>query len=77
MGKDKASKRSRESLVQDIVQSDAVKKRNRPAKDRSRQSDNVDQVFTFHTLDRLSIGESKNLILNNIFYTNKIKRTNF
>lgn len=43
MGKDKASKRSRGSLVQDIVQSDAVKRKNRPIKERSRQSDNVDQ----------------------------------
>ena len=44
MGKDKASKRSRGSLVQDIVHSDAVKRKNRPAKERSRQSDNVDKV---------------------------------
>ena len=44
MGKDKAPKRSRGSLVQDIVQSDTVKRKNRPAKERLRQSDNVDQV---------------------------------
>ena len=44
MGKDKTSKRPRGSLVQDIAQSDAMKRKNRPAKERSRQSDNVDQV---------------------------------
>ena len=44
MGKDKTSKRSRGSLVHDIAQSDAVKRKNRPEKKRSRQSDNVDEV---------------------------------
>jgi hypothetical protein len=57
MGKDKASKRSRESLVQDIVQSDAVKRKNRPEKERSRQSDHVDQVYAmkYEVLNRDSV----------------------
>jgi hypothetical protein len=57
MGKDKASKRSRGSLVQDIVQSDAVKRKNRPEKERSRQSDHVDQVYAmkYEVLNRDSV----------------------
>ena len=57
MGKDKASKRSRGSLVQDIVQSDEVKRKNRPEKERSRQSDHVDQVYAmkYEVLNRDSV----------------------
>ena len=44
MGKEKALNNKRGNLVQDLTESDNVKRRNRPGKERPRQSENNSQV---------------------------------